>query len=212
MSTCLMLKWIQSCFTLRGPFLARTPSLLYMDSYGSHIKEGFSESLRYDCAAKVLATPPKMTSVLQSLDVSLNSSFKADLRRDWLDWLINDPKEMTAKGYCRRPSYQAVVDMALKVVHSLSRESIIKSFRVCGIAAEGEKVPENELNELMKQFLVAPKNAGMVLNIKEASAENIMEVESHNESDEEDELDYIQNGASDIMEGLDADNYDSSDE
>ena len=37
---------------------------------------------------------------------------------------------------------------------------------MCGIAAEGEKVPENELNECLKQLLVAPKNAGMVLNLK----------------------------------------------
>ena len=102
--------------------------------------------------------------------------------------------------------------MVLKAVHSLSLKSIRKSFRVCGIAAEGEKDPENELNEGLKQLLVAPANAGMVLNIEEASAENIIEVESHNESDEKDELDFIQNGANDIMEGLDANDYDNSDE
>ena len=83
---------------------------------------------------------------------------------------------------------------------------------MCGIAAEGKKVPENKLNERLKQLLVAPENARMVLNTEEASAENIIEVESHNESDEEDELDFIQNGANDIMEGLDADVYDNSDE
>ena len=81
--------------------------------------------------------------------------------------------------------------MVLKAVHSLSPESIRKSFRVCGIVAEGEKVPENELNERLKQFSVAPENAGMVLNTEEASAKNITEVEFHNESDEEDELDFI---------------------
>ena len=209
-NTFLMLKWIRSCFTLCGPFLARTSSILYMDSYGSHIKE-VSKSLRYNCATKVLMIPPKMTSVQQPLDVSLNSSFKAALRRGWLDWLINGPKEMNAKGYRRRPSYQAVVDMVLKAVHSHSPESIKKSFRVCGIAADEEKVLENELNERLKQLLVAPENAEMVLNI-EASAENIIEVKSHNESDEEDKLDFIQNGASDIMEGWVADDYDNSDE
>ena len=83
---------------------------------------------------------------------------------------------------------------------------------MCGIAAEGEKVPENELNERLKQLLMAPENARMVLNTEEPSAENIIEVESYNKSDEEDELDFIQNGASDILEGLDADDYDNSDE
>ena len=75
MNTCLMLKWIRSCFTQRGPFLARTPSILYMDSYGSHINEEVSESLRSHCATKVLVISPKMISVLQPLDVSLNSFF-----------------------------------------------------------------------------------------------------------------------------------------
>ena len=100
-NTCLMLKWIRSCFTQREPVLARTPSIPYKDSHGSHIKEEVSESLRYDCATKVLVIPPKMTSVLQPLDISLNSSFKAALRRGLLNWLINGPKEMTAIGYRR---------------------------------------------------------------------------------------------------------------
>ena len=52
--------------------------------------------------------------------------------------------------------------------------------------SRGRKVPENELNERLKQLLVAPENAGMVLNTEEASAENIIEVESHNKSYEED--------------------------
>ena len=46
-----------------------------MDSDGSHIKEEVSESLRSHCATKVLVIPPKMTSVLQPLDVSLNMLF-----------------------------------------------------------------------------------------------------------------------------------------
>ena len=209
MNTCLVLKWIRSCFTQRRPFLARTPSIIYMDSYGSHIKEKVSVSLRSHCATKVLVIPPKMTSVLQPLDVSLNSSFKAALRRGWLDWLINSPKEMTAKGYRRRSSYQAVVDMVLKAVHSLSSESIRKSIK-CVVLQQRKKSPCNELKKHLKQLLVAPENAEMVLNTEEAVAENTIEVESHNESDEEDELDFIQNGASDIMEGLDAD--DNSDE
>ena len=60
-----------------------------------------SESLHYNCATKVQVISPKMTSVLQPLGISLNNSFKATLCQDWLDWLVNGPKEMTGKGYCR---------------------------------------------------------------------------------------------------------------
>ena len=80
-NTGLMPKWIRSCFPQRGPFLARIPSILYMDSYGSRIKEEVFVSLHYNCATKVLMIPPKMTSVLQPLDVSLSSSFKTALCR-----------------------------------------------------------------------------------------------------------------------------------
>ena len=100
-----MLKWIRSCFTQRGPFLARTPLILYIDSYGSHNKEEVSESLRYRSASELLVIPPKMTSVLHPLDVSLNSFFKAALRRGWLDWLINGFK----RNGCKRISSATII-------------------------------------------------------------------------------------------------------
>ena len=77
MNVSLMLIWIRTCFTQRGPFLARTPSILYMDSYGSHIKEEVSMTFCDNCCTEVLVMPPKMTSTLQPSDVSLNNSFKA---------------------------------------------------------------------------------------------------------------------------------------
>ena len=99
-----------------------------MDSYESDFEEEVSESLRSHCVKKVLVIPPKMTGVLELLDVLLYSSFKAALRRGWLDLFINGLKEITANGYRRRPSYQAVVGMMLKVVHSRLLENIRKNF------------------------------------------------------------------------------------
>lgn len=153
MNTGIMLKWVRSCFTVRGPFLSSTKSLLYMDSFGSHLKEEVSDSLERLCNTKVVVIPPKTTSILQPLDVSLNSPFKTSLRQSWLEWLTKGPKEMTKKGYRRRPSYQAMVDMVSKAVKCLSKESIQKSFRCCGIAANGQVVPRSELNGRLKSSL-----------------------------------------------------------
>ena len=207
MNTGLMLKWIRSCFTKRGPFFANTPSLLYMDSCGTHLKEEVFECLRTLCGTKVAVIPPKMTSMLQPLDVALNSPFKAALRQAWMDWLINGPKEMTSKGYRRRPSYQSLVDMVSQSVRSLSQESIKKSFRVCGIAAEGEEVPETELHGRLKQMLTESER--MLPNPEGSNVEIIIDFESEEESDSDnDVMDFTADGAVEIVEcGNDEESY-----
>ena len=112
-----------------------------MDSYGSHIKEEVS-----NCPLQLLrksigdsSENPPVTSILQPLDVSLNSSFKAALHRGWLDRLLSSPKKMTSKGDRQQPSYQAVVDMMLKAVYSLLLESIRKIFLECVELQQMEK-------------------------------------------------------------------------
>ena len=62
---------------------------------------------------------------------------------------------------------------------------------------------------LFEYLLVSHENAEMVLNTAKGSAKSIIEMEFHRESDEKDEIDFIQNGANDIMEGLDAEHYDN---
>ena len=207
MNTGLMLKWIRSCSTKRGPFFANTFSLLYMDSYGTHLKEKVFECLRTLCGTKVAVIPPKMTSMLQPLDVVLNIPFKAALRQAWMDWLINGLQEMTSKGYCRRPSYQSLVDMVSQSVRSLSQESIKKSFRVCGIAAEGEEVPETELHGRLKQMLTESER--MLPNPEGSNVEIIIDFESEEESDSDnDVMDFTADGAVEIVEcGDDEESY-----
>ena len=199
MNTGFMLKWIQSCFTKRGPFFANTPSLLYMDSYGTHLKEEVFECLRTLCGTKRAVIPPKITSMLQPVNVALNSPFKAALRQALMNWLINGPQEMTSIGYRRRPSYQLLVDMVSQSVRSLSQESIKKSFRVCGIAAEGEEVPETELHGGLKQILTESER--MLPNPERSSVEIIIAFESEEESDSDnDVMDFTADSAVKIVE------------
>ena len=123
--------------------------------------------------------------------------------------LINGPKEITNKGYRRRPSYQSLVDMVSQSVHSLSQESIKKSFRVCGTAAEGEEIPETELHGRLllsesERMLPNPEGSNverMLSNPKGSNVEIIIDLESEKESDSDiDVMDFTADGAVEIDE------------
>ncbi len=157
MNTGIMLKWIESCFKCRGPYLANTKSLLVMDQYGSHKKQEVLEQLKKATNTYLVLIPPKMMSFLQPLDVSINYPFKLELRRLWNIWLRDGSKEYTPKGYRKRPSYQEVINMVSLAMDSLKRDVIKRSFLCCGICEKGQNVPLAQLN----------KNLQMVLSVLE---------------------------------------------
>ncbi len=52
----------------------------------------------------------------------------------------------TARHFDIDPSYQAIIDMVSECVKKLDRDMIQKSYKVCGIDAMGNAVPEGELH------------------------------------------------------------------
>jgi len=96
-----------------------------MDSYGCHLKDEVKSELKKTCNTELLPIPPKTTSYLQPLDVSINFPFKTALRAAWSDWFETGPKEYTEKGYRKRPSYQNLVEFVAqlleKFLQTLSR-------------------------------------------------------------------------------------------
>ncbi len=59
----------------------------------------------------------------------------------------------TPKGYRKRPSYQAVIDMVSLSLDSLKEEVIQKAFKCSGIEEKGIKVPMAELNHNLRAVL-----------------------------------------------------------
>ncbi len=153
MDTRLMLHWIRSCFKNRGPFFAATPSALLMDSYGTHCKEVVKEALKKECGTIAVLIPPKTTSFLQPLDVSVNAPFKAGMCAQWNHWLVEGPQEYTQKGYRKRPSYQHVIDMVSLSLSDLKSESIRSSFRCCGVGERGEEIPKEDMNSRLRAYM-----------------------------------------------------------
>ena len=54
----LMIKWIDEVFKRRGNYFSNTPSLLIMDSFGSHLK--VLDYLKQSCGSKALIVPPQI--------------------------------------------------------------------------------------------------------------------------------------------------------
>ena len=76
---------------------------------------------------------------------------------------------------------------------------------MCGIAAEGEEVPETELHGRLKQMLTESER--MLPNPEESNAEIIIDFESEEESDN-DVMDFTADGAVEIVEcGDDEESY-----
>uniref|UniRef100_A0A914VVY5 DDE-1 domain-containing protein n=1 Tax=Plectus sambesii TaxID=2011161 RepID=A0A914VVY5_9BILA len=177
MDTNIALKYINECFVCRGPYLGTTKSLLIWDCFGSHKKDEVLDDLRKKCRSEALILPPKTTAYLQPLDVA------ATLHNEWSEWFESAPPEYARKGYRKRLSYQHILDMVSNAMNAIDSETIKRAFRCCGIAANGEIVPVDDLNERLQLVLSWKDQMGLM----ECTGEDVIG-EAEGESEHEEEL------------------------
>lgn len=98
MNTPLMKLWANECLKRRNGLFSNQKSLLLMDSFGSHTAQEITAYIDEECKTEVILLPPKTTSFLQPLDVSVNHPFKVALRKEWNEWMDSTPPEYTKSG------------------------------------------------------------------------------------------------------------------
>jgi hypothetical protein len=88
-----MLWWIENVWTQRNA-LSNPRSLLVLDSFRGHlvnsVKNRFNEK-----QTNIAVIPGGLTSKLQPLDVAINKSFKANLRRYYNEWMNSEVHALT---------------------------------------------------------------------------------------------------------------------
>lgn len=85
------------------------------------------------------------------LDVLIMSVFKAAMRNEYEKRKSNIPAVYTSKGNQKSPYHSAIIQFISNSLEKIQPETIVKSFRVCGISPS-EKVPIQEYNHLLKSF------------------------------------------------------------
>ena len=91
--------------------------------------------------------PGGLTGILQTLDISLNKSFKDRLCERWNNWMIEGQKSFTPAGNVRAASLLNVYAWVLDAWRGLSADMVARSFKKCGISNSVDGTEEEILWE-----------------------------------------------------------------
>jgi len=133
MNNSVMEKWLESCYSRRPDgFFKTKKALLVLDSMRAHISPEVKEAIKKTNSVPAVI-PGGLTKQLQPLDISVNRSFKNQLRKQWEQWMTSGEHSFTATGRMRRATYAQVVEW-VKVAWDRVDPAIIKSgFQKAGL-------------------------------------------------------------------------------
>uniref|UniRef100_A0A914H5L2 SCAN domain-containing protein n=1 Tax=Globodera rostochiensis TaxID=31243 RepID=A0A914H5L2_GLORO len=91
--------------------------------------------------------PGGCTKFIQAPYVCWNKPFKERIRHYYSLWITNgDRQEYTAAGNPKAPALEVVLDWVDRSWQELSKEMIIKSFEVCGLATTSDGYGDDRIN------------------------------------------------------------------
>ena len=128
-------------------------SLLVWDMFRSHITEN-SKARLSRTNTDIAVIPGGLTSLLQPLDVSLNKPFKGNVREEWNNWMLNGEKSFTKGGTMRAASLDVLCEFVIKAWGNVKKESVVKSFKKCGISNAIDGTEDELLYESEDEFEV----------------------------------------------------------
>lgn len=130
----LMLEYVKSIIRTRvRSSLLQKKAILIMDSHRAHLMESVKEALRKS-KTDIAIIPGGMTPLLQMLDVYINKSFKSLIKKEYQEWLENEPEDgRTKAGNRKRASYVDVANWVVRAWDAVTMELICDSFVGCGV-------------------------------------------------------------------------------
>lgn len=128
--------WLKMVWNCRKNsfFTPKDKSLLIWDSAKPHITDDVKSVVK--CHTKLAVIPGGLTKKLQPLDISVNKSFKSNLKRKWEEWMSGEEHTFTRSGNQRRASYAQTCLWIKESWDEITTDCIKNGFRKAGICYE----------------------------------------------------------------------------
>ena len=140
----LMLDWLKCVWFRRPGAMLNMKSMLVLDAFRGHLTEDVKSSLKRN-KVDLVVIPGGMTSQLQPLDVSINKPFKANIRRQYNEWMSGNKHALTPQGRIKRAGLDVFVTWCLNAWNAIEGDMIVKSFKKCCISNALDGTEDDDL-------------------------------------------------------------------
>ena len=125
-----MLDWVNYVLKL---YVATAPvgiiPILFLDSFKVHLLGSIANAIQ-DLGVELKIIPPRCTGLVQPIDVEINKPFKANMRKIYTDWLL----EQDADAAIPSASCLDVLAWILEAVEGITKETIVNLWRKTGFS------------------------------------------------------------------------------
>lgn len=140
----MMLQWLDEVWRKRKGAFFQPKSLLILDSMRAHIVESVKQKCQ-KISTTMAVIPGGMTKILQPLDISINRSFKCEMRKRWERWMSKSLKN--TKGKVKRASYEEIVRWVAEAWDAVKGRTVQSAFRKAGIVASAADIDSDDTSE-----------------------------------------------------------------
>lgn len=159
--------WLEKVWKKRNKeSFFNSKSLLIMDSCKAHTTSEIKMLIgKY---SKLAIIPGGLTKKLQPLDLTVNRSFKENMRRRWEDWMIAEAHDYTKSGRIKRISYAGICNWIADSWYEVEKSCVINGFNVSfgkDLTTEiGLDADRQEMPDLPEEILTSLKSLQFIVS------------------------------------------------